>query len=74
MGIEPQDTVYFIQDNLIHKGVVIEQVPLHVDVDDVLAPYYRVKTHFGLQIRMYHELYHTIDGLVDSIMHESCWS
>ena len=69
MVIEPQDTVYYIYNNLIYKGVVQEQV----DTTDSLFWYYRVQTHFGLQIMASYEIYKTIDRLVDSIMHESCY-
>ena len=70
MVIEPRDTVYYIYNNLIYKGVVVEQV--HIEDDDEI--YFRVKTHYGLQVMPVWALKNTVEELAESIIHESCWS
>jgi hypothetical protein len=68
MVIEPQDTVYYISQNQIYKGVIIEQLCFDDDI------YFRVKTHYGLQVFACDELEDSVEELAESIMHESCWS
>jgi hypothetical protein len=69
MQLEPQDTVYYIYNNLIYKGVITEQV----QIEDDYEIYYRVNTHHGLQIMPWWALKDTVEELSESIMHESCW-
>lgn len=63
MAIELQDVVYFIRNNRISKGTVVNN--LHFDG---VFHYYHVKTTKGVLVLGDYELYHTVDGLVDSIM------
>lgn len=61
------DTVYYIWKNQIHRGVIVEQ--LHIEGDNGL--YFRVKTHYGLQVFACGEIRETVEQLAESIMHES---
>lgn len=71
MKIEPQDTVYYIRNNLIYKGTVVADLGLD---DDGLFQYFRVQSHDGLLVLGDYEIYDTVEKLAESIMHESCWS
>jgi len=69
MVIQPQDTVYYVWQNQIYKGEVLTE-----NYFDGLFTFWQVKTHHGLQVFADYELYESVDRLIDSIMHESCWS
>lgn len=69
MNIEPQDIVYYIRNNLIYKGIIVEQV--HIEGDDDI--YFRVKTHHGSQVFAWWALKDSVEELAESIMHESCY-
>lgn len=60
------DTVWFIRDNTIYKGVIDE------DLGFDYCHYYRVETVKGLLVFAEYHLYHTKESLVQNITHESC--
>ena len=67
MVIETGDTVWYVWQDNIYKGVVTEDI----DTTDALFTYCRVKTQFGLQIMADYQLYPSREALVYGITHES---
>jgi hypothetical protein len=64
MVIEPQDEVWFISNNRIHKGIVLQEEEYGVEGWYSL---YRVKTKYGSQIIEDYHLFATKEELVDEI-------
>ena len=63
MVIETGDTVWYVWQDNIYKGVVTEDM----DTTDALFTYCRVETQFGLQIMADFQLYPSREALVDGI-------
>ena len=60
MVIEPQDTVWFINNNRIQKGIVLHGVEGWYSL-------YRIKTQYGSQILEDYQLFSTKEELIEAI-------
>ena len=61
MVIETSDTVWYVENNKIYKGIVVED----------LGETYRVETCLGYRVFPSYDLHETKDELVAAITHES---
>lgn len=68
MQIEPQDEVWFVNNNRIQKGVVIQEE--EHGVEDWYS-LYRVRTRYGSQVLEDYRLFATKEKLIENISCES---
>lgn len=64
MVIEPQDEVWFVNNNRIQKGVVVQEEEHGIEGWYSL---YRVQTKYGSQVLEDYRLFPTKDALIEEI-------
>ena len=73
---KPRQTVYYVRDNAVHKGVIVSSVVnclcLHVDRDKVLTDCCSVNILPDSQLKVDEPIIHTVDSDDVHFMYEAC--